>query len=339
MMKMTVDAYSDVLTLRDLLDSPYSPVAPPIEQIMESTLRREIFIEGVGLHSGKEIRLTCYPADAGTGILFIRTDLGGVAIPADVAQATPSTLSTTLTAGCAAVQTVEHLLAAAYGLEIQNMIVELSGPEVPILDGSAEPFAALFLDAGIQEQDGLKQPLFVTAPLSVSAQNRFVRITPAPSLEIMYTIEYDHPSIGTQSFFYRHSREHFMRDIAPARTFGFLKDVKSLQARGLALGGSLKNAVVMDDGRVLNEEGLRFPNEFVRHKIADLLGDMALVGAPLRGHIEAHCAGHQLHTALMREILIQQKKSRTSVTVIRGTRLSRRALRLTIPSLPQKPLA
>jgi UDP-3-O-[3-hydroxymyristoyl] N-acetylglucosamine deacetylase len=281
--------------------------------IVENTIQRAVAIEGVGLHSGQEIHLTCFPAEADTGIIFIRTDQGDCEIPADVAHVTTGPLATTLTVGQTSVQTVEHLLAAAYALDIHNMIVEISGPEVPILDGSAAPFVSLFLNAGIQAQGGLKEPLCVTAPLAISTQNRHIQIDPAPTLEILYTIQYDHPSIGTQSFLYRHSREAFIREIAPARTFGFLKEVELLQSRGLALGGSLKNAVVIGDRQVLNEEGLRFPDEFVRHKILDLLGDMALLGAPLRGRIEARGAGHALHATLMRSIRMQRHSSIASV--------------------------
>jgi len=279
---------------------------PLTGQIMEATLQREVFIEGVGLHSGKEVQLTCYPADPGTGIVFVRTDRGGIEIPATIAHTTPSLLSTTLTAHGASVQTVEHLLAAAYAMNLCNMVVTLSGPEVPILDGSIEPFVSLFLRAGVQEQDAARRPLYVTEPIFIGERDRYIQIYPAPALEIAYTIQYDHPAIGTQSFFYRHDREAFMYDVAPARTFGFLKDVVSLQARGLALGGSTENAVVLDDLGVLNKSGLRFPDEFVRHKIADLLGDIALIGAPLQGHIVAHCSGHKLHTALTRAILMQR---------------------------------
>lgn len=284
----------------------------------EKTIQSEVSCSGIGLHSGEKIHLKLIPADEGSGILFCRTDLGGVMIPANVSHVVSTYLSTTIGIEGATVQTIEHLLAAISALGINNLIIELDGPEVPILDGSAAPFAALLSEAGIAHQKKVKKVVQVIEPVTVSERGKRVTIYPASALEISYTIQFDHPLISSQTYHYRHSPETFMAEIAPARTFGFLKDVQMLQSMGLARGGSLENAIVIGEEQVLNEGGLRFSDEFVRHKILDLIGDLSLLGMPILGRIEAVCSGHMLHSRLIKELLQNKKVCKTSGAVPAG---------------------
>ena len=278
----------------------------------QKTIRRAISCSGIGLHSGEEIRMRIIPAPEGSGIVFVRTDLDALAIPADPAHIVSTYLSTTIGAQGATVQTVEHLLAAISAMEIDNLIVELDGAEVPVFDGSSAPFVSLLLEAGTKHQEKEKHFIKVTEPITVSEGGKYITIRPASSLTVSYHIDFDHPLISKQSYRYRHSCKTFIKEIAPARTFGFLKEVESLQAQGLARGGSLENAIVIGEDRILNTQGLRFPDEFVRHKILDLVGDLSLLGASIQGEIDAFCSGHQLHTKLIREILEHQSSWKIS---------------------------
>jgi UDP-3-O-[3-hydroxymyristoyl] N-acetylglucosamine deacetylase len=226
-----------------------------------------------------------------------------VSVKASVCNVLPAELCTAISVNGTAIQTVEHLLAALVGLEIDNVIVEVDAPEIPALDGSAAPFVQLIKAAGIVQQPGWQPFLKVTKPIEVSDGDRVVRIEPAPHTRITYTIHYPHPLIQTQTFQFDWSVSAFEREIAAARTFGFLADVEGLWARGLAKGGTLDNTVVLTDQGVLNASGLRFPDEFVRHKVLDLIGDMALVGLPVVGHLVAHRSGHRLHTRLIQAML------------------------------------
>lgn len=273
----------------------------------EKTIQKEISWFGIGLHSGQKIHLKLNPAPPKSGIVFVRKDLGGISIPVHPASILSTSFSTTIGVEGATVQTVEHLLAALSALEIDNALIELDGGEVPILDGSSSPFVSLLLDAGIVPQEGIKSHIELVKPISVSEQGKSITIHPAASFQVSYRIEFDHPLISTQSYFYRHSQETFVKEIAGARTFGFLKDVQLLQKQGLALGGSLENAIILDSNQILNKEGLRFPDEFVRHKILDLLGDLSLLGMPILGRVEAHCSGHRLHSKLIQEFLSNKK--------------------------------
>lgn len=273
----------------------------------EKTIRKEASCIGIGLHSGKPIELRLLPAAAGSGISFIRKDLGGQAIPADAAHVVSTHLSTTIGVEGATVQTIEHLLAAVSALEIDNLIVEVDGPEVPVLDGSASPFVELIEGAGITNQERSKSFIEILKPVIVSEKGKYVSIRPGSSFDISYQIQFDHPLISNQSYFYRHSRQAFTKEIAPARTFGFLRDVERLKAQGLARGGSLDNAIVIGDDQILNKQGLRFPDEFVRHKILDLIGDFSLLGTPILGQVEARCSGHMLHAKLLEEVLANKK--------------------------------
>lgn len=273
----------------------------------EKTIRKEISCNGIGLHSGRLIELKLLPASEGSGIVFIRKDLGGKRIPADAHHVVSTQLSTTIGTEGTTVQTIEHLLAAVSALEIDNLIVEIDGPEVPVLDGSAAPFVELLLEAGIVNQGRMKSFIEFLKPITVSERGKYVTIRPGSAFDISYQIQFDHPLIASQSYFYRHSRQAFTNEIAPARTFGFLKDVERLKAQGLVQGGSLENAIVIGDDEILNEQGLRFSDEFVRHKILDLIGDFSLLGMPVLGHVEALCSGHMLHAKLIQEVLANKK--------------------------------
>jgi UDP-3-O-[3-hydroxymyristoyl] N-acetylglucosamine deacetylase len=266
----------------------------------QKTLRRQISCAGIGLHSGNKVTLTLKPASADTGIVFRRTDLG-VEIPATVAQVSAFHYATVLGKNGATVETVEHLLAALVSVGIDNVVVELNHNEVPIMDGSAAPFLYLVQEAGIKRLSAPRRYLKVIRPVQLAHGDKRIAIYPSDHFKVSYTISFDHPLLRHQSRTERITEQSFAEDIAPARTFGFLKEVESLRQNGLALGGSLENAIVIGDTGVLN--ALRFEDEFVRHKILDAVGDLALVGHPIVGHVVAHRAGHALHTALAARLL------------------------------------
>jgi UDP-3-O-[3-hydroxymyristoyl] N-acetylglucosamine deacetylase len=268
----------------------------------QKTLRKDIDCAGIGLHSGVRVAMRLRPAPPNSGIVFRRMDLGGAEIPARQEHLQRSNLATTLAHGNASIGTVEHVLAAAAGLGIDNLVVEIEGKEVPILDGSAAPFIYLMHEAGIKVQQAPRQFIKITEPLRVEQQDKFVAIYPSDRFKISYTIDFEHPLIGEQRQDFVITPRCFTEQIAPARTFGFLREVEALRKAGLALGGSMENAVVVGDNSILNNQ-LRFEDEFVRHKILDAIGDLALVGAPLLGHVVAHRAGHALHASLVETIL------------------------------------
>ncbi|MCE2391806.1 MAG: UDP-3-O-acyl-N-acetylglucosamine deacetylase [Proteobacteria bacterium] len=258
---------------------------------------------GIGVHTGRPVELVLNPAAAGTGILFVRRDLNGLRFPARAEWVVDTNLATSLGNRGERLSTVEHLLAALRGLGVDNCTVEVSGPELPIMDGSAAPFVYLLQQAGLRPQRRMRRRLVIHRPIEVRDGNRWVRVLPSRGFKISTSIDYPHAAIGSQELVgCRITPRFFARQIAPARTFGFLREVQSLQSIGLARGGSLQNAVVLDDERVLNRDGLRFPDEFVRHKALDLIGDLALLGLPIQGHVKAVRAGHALHQALVAEI-------------------------------------
>jgi len=272
----------------------------------QHTITQEVRCSGIGLHSGLEVNLIIKPAPANTGIIFRRTDLPGKpAVPAHYKYITDTTLATTLGEGDASVATVEHLMAAFMGMGIDNALVEIDGPEVPSLDGSAAPFVLMLNKARPVKQREKRVYIKITEPIQVRCEDKTLSIYPDDSLKITYSIDFNHPLIQQQSYSMSFSEETFCREIANARTFGFLYEVQNLKENGFALGGSLDNAIVMDDSSILNEGGLRFENEFVRHKILDLLGDIALLGKPILGHIVVHKSGHALHHRLLQKIAIQ----------------------------------
>jgi UDP-3-O-[3-hydroxymyristoyl] N-acetylglucosamine deacetylase len=269
----------------------------------QSTIRKEVHCSGQGLHSGKLLNLTLRPADANTGIRFIRKDLGTITpIPAFMNRVVNTTMATTISEGSISIATTEHLLAAVNGLSIDNLIIEVDGPEVPIMDGSAGPFVELLLEAGIRQQKSYRRLVKITQEISFRDGDRYISIYPYDGFKVTAEINFKHDTINRQVYSIVVSPKIFVTDICRARTFGFLEDVKKLQKNGLALGASLENAIGMDKNGVLNKEGLRFDNEFVRHKIVDIIGDLALLGCPVLGHVVAYKSGHSQHLKLMETI-------------------------------------
>jgi UDP-3-O-[3-hydroxymyristoyl] N-acetylglucosamine deacetylase len=264
---------------------------------------------GIGLHSGQKVTLAMKPAPADFGIRFQRTDLGGVEIPAHVAHLRGrQQLQTGLAADQASVETVEHLLAALRSLGVDNACIELNHPEVPIMDGSAAPWVYLIQDAGVRDLSAPRRTIQILSPIQVQHGDKRIALYPCDRFKISYTISFDHPLLRRQQKTMDLDERTFVDEIAPARTFGFLKEVEMLRQRGLALGGSLDNAIVLGETGVLNP--LRFEDEFVRHKILDAIGDLALVGHPILGHLVVHRGGHALHTAFAAEILKQAESWR-----------------------------
>ena len=269
---------------------------------VQRTLRRSISCAGIGLHSGNKVTLSLKPAPSDFGIRFRRTDLGGVEIPATVHHLAGINYATGLSRDAGTVDTVEHLLAALVSLGVDNVIVELNHPEVPIMDGSAAPFVYLINEAGVKRLTSPRRYLKVMRPISLSRGDKRIALYPSEHFKVTYSIAFEHPLLRHQSRTIRINEESFVEEIAPARTFGFLKEVEMLRQQGLALGGSLENAVVIGDTGVLNN-ALRFDDECVRHKMLDVIGDLALVGHPIIGHLVAHRGGHALHTAFAAKVL------------------------------------
>jgi UDP-3-O-[3-hydroxymyristoyl] N-acetylglucosamine deacetylase len=270
----------------------------------QRTLKSEVSCTGIGLHSGNKVSMVLKPAPPDTGIRFVRKDLPkALEIQAVNGNVTDTNMSTSVGHNGSGVSTVEHLTAAFFGLGIDNVRVELDGPEVPIMDGSAAPFVFLIKSAGIRTQKSPKQFLVVKKRFRVEDEDRSITIHPSRELKVTYTIEFNHPLIKNQRYFLRFSGGDFVREISRARTFGFLKDIHLLRENGLAMGGSLDNAIVIDEFRVLNEDGLRYPDEFVRHKILDFLGDLALLGKPVIGHFVVEKSGHFLNQVMLRELM------------------------------------
>ena len=273
----------------------------------QRTIAEKVSCTGVGLHSGAPVHLTLQPARAGTGIVFVRTDLPSpVEIPARPQYVTDTRMATTLGSGDATVGTTEHLLAALYGLGIDNVRIELDGPEVPVMDGSAVSFVFLVRVAGVFEQRAARRTLRLRRAVEVRDGDRWARIEPGRGLRLSYEIDFEHQAIGRQAIEgLVVTPESFESELCRARTFGFLKQVEALWRSGLGKGGSLDNAVLLDDGGVMNREGLRWPDEFVRHKALDLIGDLSILGVAVEGHVRVHKGGHALHQALVSEVLRQ----------------------------------
>jgi len=270
----------------------------------QKTVKEEINFRSVGLHSGRKVGMTIKPADADTGIVFVRRDVSdNNRIAADIQNVTDTTLATTLGVNGTRVHTVEHLLSAFRGLGIDNAIVEVDTFEVPIMDGSSQPFVHTLKSVGLKALKKPRRYLRVKKAVSVSEGESMASLEPASDFRITYKIDFPHPAVGTQTYHMVFSADSYDREISSARTFGFLRDVEYLQAKGLALGGSLQNAVVLDDEKVINKEGLRSPDEFVKHKILDAIGDLYLLGMPIIGHFTAYKSGHKLNTQLLKTLL------------------------------------
>lgn len=275
-----------------------------IMQIYQRTLKQPVACTGIGLHSGKKVNLCLRPAAPDTGVVFKRTDLAGAPlIPGDVHHVVDTAMCTTVGVHGVKVATVEHLLSALSGLGVDNVLVEVDAPEVPIMDGSAAPFVFLVKNAGLTSQAELRQFYVVKREVSISHDDKFVSVAPAKGFEVNFTIEFKHPMIKRQQFGVCFDERTYEKDISRARTFGFLEDLQRLRESNLGMGGSLDNAVVVDQYRVLNDDGLRFPDEFVRHKVLDFIGDLALVGRPILGSFTAHKSGHAMNNQLFRKFL------------------------------------
>ena len=276
----------------------------------QRTLKNSIRATGVGLHTGKKVYLTLRPAAPNTGIIFRRVDLDEpVEIKAHPLNVGDTQLSTCLVNGDVRVSTVEHLLSAMAGLGIDNAYVDVSAPEVPIMDGSAGPFVFLIRSAGIEEQNAPKRFIRIKRPIQVQDGEKWCRFEPYEGFRVGFTIDFDHPLFkdvdrhATVDF----STTSFVKEVSRARSFGFMRDIEWMQSRQLALGGSLDNAIVVDDYRILNEDGLRYRDEFVKHKILDAIGDLYLLGHSLIGHFEGYKSGHALNNRLLRALLAEQE--------------------------------
>ena len=274
--------------------------------IRQCTLKNAIRATGIGLHSGRKIHLTLRPAPVNTGIVFRRVDLNVVieikACPGNVGN---TTLSTTLSRGGVCVSTVEHLLSAMAGLGIDNAYVDVDAPEVPIMDGSAGPFVFLIQSAGIEQQNAPKQFIRLKKPVAVRDGNKWARFEPFEGFKVSFSIEFDHPAFhesvskATVDF----STTSFVKEVSRARTFGFRRDLERLRENNLALGGTLDNAIIVDEYRVLNEDGLRYEDEFVKHKVLDAIGDLYLLGHSLIGFFDGHKSGHKLNNKLLKALV------------------------------------
>ena len=274
--------------------------------LKQRTLKTTIKTTGVGLHTGARVEIVLRPAAADTGIVFHRVDLPvPVSLPADALHVGDTRLSSTLTHDGASISTVEHLMSALAGLGVDNLHVDVGGPEIPIMDGSAGPFVFLLQSAGIVEQEARKRYLRILSPVEVKDGDKWARFEPYNGFKLDFTIDFPHPMFGIENRnvvidFALHS---YVKEVARARTFGFMQEVEAMRAAGLGLGGSLQNAIVLDEFRVLNSEGLRYDNEFVKHKVLDAIGDLYLLGHPLIGQYTAFKSGHGLNNAVARALL------------------------------------
>lgn len=277
--------------------------------IKQRTLKNVIRATGVGLHSGEKVYLTLRPAAANVGIIFRRVDLDEpVIIPAKAENVGDTQLSTTLIQDGVRISTVEHLLSAIAGLGIDNIYIDVSAPEVPIMDGSAGPFVFLLQSAGIEEQSEAKRYIKIKRKITVSDGDKWASFEPFNGFKVSFSIDFKHPVFKTrlQQASIDFSSTSFVKEISRARTFGFMKDIETLRQRNLALGGSMDNAIVVDDFRVLNEDGLRYEDEFVKHKILDAIGDLYLLGHSLVGEFIGHKSGHELNNRLLRALLAEK---------------------------------
>lgn len=271
--------------------------------MLQTTIHKSVRCTGIGLHSGKQVELVLRPATEDTGILFsLRNGTGSTFLSPAPSLVVETGLATVLGDGRETVATVEHLLSAVSGMGIDNIHIEVTGKELPIMDGSAASFVYLLKQAGIRNLNKPRHVMAVSKAVDFEQDGKYIKARPYDGYRVDYTIEFAHPLIGTQRMELEITPENFTKEIAKARTFGFLKEVDYLHANGLALGGSLDNAIVLDEYGVLNAEGLRFKDEFVRHKLLDFVGDMAVLGAPIQGHFEVFASGHAMNNAFLRHL-------------------------------------
>lgn len=274
----------------------------------QRTLARPVELVGVGLHSGQPVRLGLYPSEPDSGLVFVRTDLEPpVTIPAQAHWVQETLMSSSLVQGTARLGTVEHLMAALAACGVDNLRMAVHGAEIPIMDGSAQPFVAAILAAGLQDQPAAKRFIQVLQPVEVRVGDKWARLSPSDRFQLDFCIEFDHPVIAAtpQQVHVDFGAADLQQQFCGARTFGFLRDLEHLHAQQLALGGSLDNAIVVGDTRIENPEGLRCADEFVRHKVLDAVGDLYLAGHAILGHYEAHKSGHALNNQLLRALLDQ----------------------------------
>ncbi len=277
--------------------------------VKQRTLKNVIKATGVGLHTGEKVYLTLRPAAPDTGIMFRRVDLDEpVDIPARASYVGDTRLSTSLTRNGVTISTVEHLLSAFAGLGIDNAWVDVSAPEVPIMDGSSSPFVFLIQSAGIEEQPVAKRFIRVLKPVTVQDDDKWARFEPFNGFRVSFKIEFEHPAFRDRpnEVNIDFSSTSFLKEVSRARTFGFMSDIEALRAQGLALGGSQQNAVVVDDYRVINDDGLRYEDEFVKHKVLDAIGDLYLLGSSLVGAFSGHKSGHALNNQLLKALIAQE---------------------------------
>jgi UDP-3-O-[3-hydroxymyristoyl] N-acetylglucosamine deacetylase len=272
----------------------------------QHTLKSEVCLSGIGLHTGVTVNLRLCPAPAHSGIVFKRTDLDGFTIEAQSRHVARVSYATSLMKKGVLISTTEHLLSALAGLGVDNAVVEIDNLELPIVDGSALPFVKLIRQAGLRPQRARRTYAKILKPLELVDGSKRIAVYPADTFAVSYSISFPHPIIGAETMDFTPSAGSYENDVAPARTFGFLAEVEMLLKSGLVKGGSLENVVVLDQERVLNPEGLRFPDEFCRHKVLDLIGDISLFGRPLIGHVVADRAGHAMHAQLVSQLLRQK---------------------------------
>jgi UDP-3-O-[3-hydroxymyristoyl] N-acetylglucosamine deacetylase len=277
--------------------------------MQQRTIERTVSCSGIGLHSAKRVELAFHPGAVDTGIVFsVKAKGGNRLVQVGPESVSHTHLATTLCFDGVKISTVEHVLAAVRGLDIDNIVIELNGEEVPIMDGSAASFVYLLHQAGVREQRAPKKVLSLTQPVSFASGNRWIKATPSNGFKASYIIDFPHPLVGRQELHYEANESCFIEQLSRARTFGFLNDVERLQQNGYALGGTLENALVLDDSSVVNPDGMRFPDEPVRHKVLDFIGDVALFGLPLWGFFEIHCSGHQLNNQFVRHLMAHQEQ-------------------------------
>ncbi len=272
----------------------------------QTTIAKKVHNVGIGLHKGEPIRLTLEPLEAGSGIVFYRSDLG-ISFKAEPKNVINTQMATVVGNEKGYISTIEHLMSAINAYGIDNIRIIVDANEIPVMDGSSASFCMLLDEAGVRELDANKKALIIKRAVEIREGNKLVRLSPSKSPKFDYTIKFSHPLIGTQHHVFEFSKKSYLKEISRARTFGFLKDVQALRSMGLALGGSLENAVVIDENKILNPEGLRFENEFVRHKILDAIGDLALVGAPILGDYTAFAGSHDLNHKLTLAVLADAK--------------------------------
>ena len=270
--------------------------------MMQTTIGKSVELVGIGLHKGSPVRLRLEPLDAGSGIVFFRSDVN-VSIKLKPENVVDTKMATVIGKDGHFISTIEHLLSAVYAYGIDNLRVIVDADEIPVMDGSSSSFCILLDEAGLIKQDRAKKVMRIKKEISIKEGDKYVKLMPSSDLKYDFTIKFNHPVIAQQKFLFDFSKESYKSDISRARTFGFLHEVQYLRSKGLALGGSLENAVVLDDKKVLNPEGLRFSDEFVRHKILDAIGDMSLIGLNFIGHYEAMAGSHDLNHKLTLELL------------------------------------